>query len=238
MTLSVDWHAIGKTPPPVRRYLHNVLKDCPRPIATASFVPRGRLRTRGDSPRWLSFDARHAVRPARAEFTWEAKVRVLGPLHLKVVDSLIDGHGVGKVYALSVLQVAASKRCIEMDCGALHRFLAEAVWYPTALVPSQQLSWSAIDDRHAAATISTATASVDLQFRFNDANEIAAIHTPARWGRFGGRFEQRAWEGHFTGYETVHGIRIPLRGNVGWFAGRDWQMVWEGELRDAAYQWQ
>jgi hypothetical protein len=233
--MRLDWHAIDTAPAPVRRYLHNVLKQCQGPIDTARFAQRGRLRTSGASPRWMPFEAQHAVRPSRMEFTWNAVVHALGPFRLRVVDSLIDGRGAGNVFALSVLRVASSKACLEMDSGALHRFLAEAVWYPTVLVPSQHLQWKAIDDERAEVFISTAAASVSLQFRFNRADEVRGIYTPARWGNFQGQFKQRAWEGHFTDYETVEGIRIPRRGNVGWFAGQTWQMVWEGELVDSFY---
>jgi hypothetical protein len=34
----------------------------------------------------------------------------------------------------------------EIAQGELMRFLAEAAWYPTALLPSQGVQWKAIDD--------------------------------------------------------------------------------------------
>jgi hypothetical protein len=231
----LDWSAIDGAPAPVRRYLHHVLENCRSPICRARFAQKGRLRTDGASSRWMTFAAQHAVRPTKAEFIWNAVVRAFGPLHVRVVDSLLDGRGAGWVHAMSRVRIASSRRCAEMDHGALHRFLAEAVWYPTALVPGSGLRWTAIDERRAAATMATAHASVSLEFEFNDADEVVAVYTPARWGLFHGHFEQRAWKGHFKDYQTILGVGVPMRGNVGWLTESGWHTVWEGELVAADY---
>ena len=231
------WDAIERAPAPVRRYLRRVLQDGAVPVTTARFTQRGRLRTGSAAKRWMAFDALHVVRPARTEFVWTADVQAFGPLHLRVIDSLQAGRGAGEVKALSVWRVAASTPCHEMDCGALHRFLAEAVWYPTALVPGPRLRWTAIDETRALATLSIDTASVALEFRFDGDDQVASIYTPARWGRFGRRFEQHGWEGHFSRYQWIDGLRVPRHGDVGWFVGAQWACVWEGDVVTADYEW-
>lgn len=232
----LDWHAVDRAPPPVRRYLHMALQDCSAPIATARFTQRGRLRASLTSARWMPFDAQQMVRPLDNAFTWIADVRAFGPLRLHVVDRLQGGHGSGEARVWG-MRVAASTPCHEMDSGALHRFLAEAVWYPTVLIPSAQLTWTGLGETRATATLTTATAAVDLEFRFDGADQVASIHAPARWGRFGGRFEQHGWEGHFGRYEWIDGVRVPRRGDVGWTIGPAWQCVWDGEVVTADYEW-
>ena len=110
-----------------------------------------------------------------------------------------------------------------MNNGALHRFLAEAVWSPTVLIPSKHLRWSAIDDNMACVTLTAHCVTVSLEFRFNATGEVVRIFTPKRWGSFGGRYVQKPWEGRFRDYVSVQGMRVPKHGKVGWYDG----IVWE-----------
>jgi hypothetical protein len=86
----------------------------------------------------------------------------------------------------------------EINSGSLHRFLAEAVWYPWALLPSASLTWQPIDDSRAMATLAAGDTTVSLEFRFSPNGEVTDIYTPARWGKFDGRYAKAAWEGHFA----------------------------------------
>ena len=52
------------------------------------------------------------------------------------------------------------------------------------LLPSAALRWSAIDENTALATVTDNGVTVSLEFRFDDAGEVAGIYTPARWGTF------------------------------------------------------
>lgn len=67
-------------------------------------------------------------------------------LHL---NSLVDGRGFGQVALFPAIPIASAGENPEMNSGALHRFLAEAVWYPSALFPSPALSWSPVDELRA-----------------------------------------------------------------------------------------
>ncbi|WP_425532220.1 DUF6920 family protein [Aromatoleum anaerobium] len=46
------------------------------------------------------------------------------------------GVGSGQAQLLSAVTVASDRDKPELNSGSLHRYLAEAVWYPTALLPS------------------------------------------------------------------------------------------------------
>jgi hypothetical protein len=76
---------------------------------------------------------------------WNARVQVAPLVHVCVRDALIEGKGSGQVSLLSAFTMNAAADTPEMNSGSLHRYLAEAVWYPTALLPSSQLMWSALD---------------------------------------------------------------------------------------------
>ena len=123
-----------------------------------------------------------------------------------------------------------------MNSGALHRYLAEAVWYPTALLPSAALSWEPIGSNKARATLTDHNSSVALEFGFNSDDEVASIYTPGRWGLFGKEYRQTAWEGHFSEYAERDGVLVPGAGEVGWYVKQEWQAVWKGRLLEAQYR--
>jgi hypothetical protein len=182
----------------------------------------------------MSFEAEHLVVPAAAGFLWNARVRVAPFLHVRVRDALIDGIGAGQVSLLSAFTVGAAAGGVEMNSGSLHRYLAEAVWYPTALRPGPRLQWTPIDATRALATLTNHRVSVSLEFRFAPGGEVAGIYTPARWGTFPGGYRQVPWEGHFRDYRERDGMLVPTHGEVGWYIDDEWRAVWRGTV--AAYR--
>ena len=231
-----DRDAIAGVPPPVRRYLGHALRDGQPPIRVARLRQKGMLRPGVGSSRWLSFESRQVVTPLSVGFIWDAWVRIVGPLHLRVVDSYVQGRGSGALSLQSVIPLARDSDRRELNSGALHRYLAEAVWYPTALLPSRVLHWSPIDQNRALATLAHAGQTVALEFRFTDAGEVSGIYTPARWEKTADGYRQAPWEGHFHNYIEREGMRVPSEGEVGWYVHDQWRKVWTGSIVEAAYE--
>ena len=216
-------------PAPVERYLRLALRTS-RQIQEVRIGQAGTLRTDPRTERWMSFTADHLVVPAAAGFVWDARVRVAPLLHVRVRDSLIEGRGAGQVSLLSAFAISAAAGTPEMNSGSLHRYLAEAVWYPTALLPGGNVQWTAIDATRALATLTDHGVSVSLEFRFADTGEVTGIYTPARWGTFAGGYREAPWEGHFRGYRERDGLLVPTEGEVGWHVDDEWRLVWEGSI--------
>lgn len=235
----VDFSTLDELPPPAARYLRYALTDGQPFIRAARLRQAGALRTEPESSRWLLFSARHFAVPPAVGFVWDAKVTLPLGLHVGVLDSYVDGVGGGRVSFLSALPIAAASPAPELDSGALHRYLAEAVWFPSALLPESGVVWRAIDERSATATLEHGGTAVSLEFRFNDVGEVTGIYTPGRFGRFGGAYRQAGWEGHFSGYTLRAGMRVPRYGEVGWYddAG-ELRIVWTGKLLDAEYDFE
>lgn len=216
-------------PAPVARYLRWALPDgAARPLVRLR--QQGSLRTDLQSPRWMPFSATHLVSASAPGFVWSARVRVAPLLHVRVIDSLVEGVGSGQVALLSAVAVAQDAGTPEMNSGSLHRYLAEAPWYPAALRPSDRLVWTAIDATRALATLHDRGTSVSLEFRFDESGAIAGIYTPGRWGSFAGGYRQRPWEGHFRDYVRHQGVAFPTAADVGWYLEGTWQPVWDGRI--------
>jgi hypothetical protein len=232
----VDFDSFSNLPAPVARYFRHVLVDEQKLIKVARMYQSGILRTNMTNHVWSSFSAQQVVVPPAVGFVWNAKVQMPLGAHVHVLDSYIAGTGAGRVSILSAFAVASEADNLEMNSGALHRYLAEAVWFPTALLPQSGVVWSAIDDRSSTATLTDSGITVSLEFHFNDADEVVAIYSPGRFGRFDGKYKKVPWEGHFRDYQIRGGMRIPTYGEVGWYDNETLALVWKGNLVDVQYQ--
>lgn len=143
----VDFDSFSALPPPVVRYFKHVLADNQKLIKIARMHQSGMLRTSMKTDAWSLFTAHQVVVPPATGFIWNAKVGMPLGAHVRVLDSYSAGVGAGRVSILSAFAVASKAGEPELNSGALHRYLAEAVWYPTALLPQSGVIWSPINDQ-------------------------------------------------------------------------------------------
>jgi hypothetical protein len=225
-----NWRALLDTvPAPVARYLRWAVRSDVM-LEEVHFRQRGELRTDPHGDRWMPFEADQVVAPRANGFVWNARVAIAPLLHVRVEDSLIGGHGAGRVTLLSAIPVGGDAATPEMDAGSLHRYLAEAVWYPTALLPSERLQWTPIDDSSARATLTDRRTTVSLDFRFGESGEVTGIYTSGRWGKFAEGYRQAPWQGRFRGYSERQGLMVPAEADVAWFLDGQWRCVWIGRI--------
>jgi uncharacterized protein DUF6544 len=81
------------------------------------------------------------------------------------------------------------------------------------------VTWRAVDDDHALATISDGATSASLLFEFAPNGDVVAASTPSRFRAENGRFVAHPWGGTYKAYGTRRGMRIPLEAEVYWTAG-------------------
>lgn len=226
----VDFSHFEGLPEPVQRYFKHVLTDGQPIIHSIDIAQAGALRTRTDGNKWLTFEAIQSVTPVDKNFTWNAKIKFFPGMFISVEDRLEDGMGSGKVKLFSVIPIASDKNHKQLNSGALHRYLAEAVWFPTALLPESGVMWTAIDDRRALASLKVKELTVELEFIFNGNNEVESVYAEGRYGQFDGGYQKRPWEGHFRNYHEIEGIKVPKYGEVGWWMDGSFELVWKGEI--------
>ena len=232
----IDFSTFSNLPPPVSRYFRHVLTDGQKMIKMVKIEQSGMLRTDTQKDTWSPFTANQLVIPSQRSFVWNSKVALPFSTYVSVLDSYIAGTGTGRVSLLSAFVVDTETDNPKLNSGALHRYLAEAVWFPTALLPQSGVVWSPIDDSSALATLTDRNTTVSLEFRFNEVGEVTGIYSTGRFGRFEKDYKKVPWEGHFRNYQKRQGMYIPLYGEVGWYTGEELQLVWKGELNDIHYE--
>ena len=162
-----------------------------------------------------------ALVPGIAILVHDAYVAGVGTLHPAFLGlfSLTHQHGTGDIAR-----------------GELMRYMMEAAWYPTALLPSQGTNWVAIDDVSAQATTEDGDISMTMRFTFNAAGLIGSVHADARGALVGDKLVMMPWEGRMSNYQERAGMRVPLIGEAAWLTPGTRKPYWRGTIDSATYE--
>jgi len=231
----VDFKEIGNLPEPVQRYFRLVLKDG-APIITHAFVLQsGGFRAKPETEEWSQMEAVQYFSTRPRAFVWHAGIKMMPGVSVNVCDTYIEGKGKMKGKLMSLFTVIDTQSASELDEGALQRYLAEAVWFPTALLPSEGVSWRAIDDHRAQATLTDTGVTASLEFTFNDIGEIVSVFTPKRYREVSGTYEATPWTGRYADYIDVESYRIPTKAEVEWQLKEQVYPYWKATLEQVRY---
>lgn len=215
-------------PEPVRGYFDNVLpRD--KNIEQAEIEHEGEFYLDG---KWHDFESRQHVSVSPPGFVWDARIKMLPFLPVRVVDLYVQGEGLLHAKLLSAVTVAHEKGP-ELDEGELMRYLAESVWTPTILL-SEDITWEPVNESAARATIKDSGNTASLVFHFRD-DKVVKV-TGERPREVDGRYEKTGWTGYFSDYQERDGVLLPIQGEVEWnLEDRD-QTYWRGEITRAEYR--
>jgi hypothetical protein len=234
-------------PAPVQRYFRTVLRDGQPLIVSAELAQTGEFRSQ-ESPDpeagWQPFQATQLFTAEPPGFVWDARIR-MGPLaSVRVRDAYVGGHASMLGAVLGIVRVVEAADGPQLRAGALQRYLAEAVWLPTALLPRGGLRWTPIDDAHARATLTDGETTATLEFEFGTNGEIVGCYTPGRQRAAAGesnRYHTLPWGGRYRRYEERAGVRVPFESEVYWvvdgmeqpyYRGRNLQFTFDFGGRD------
>jgi len=201
-------------PEPVQRYFRAVLKDGQPLIAAAMFELAGRINMSETGENWKPFTSWQRAVVHRPGFLWNGRVSLLPGLTAHVHDSYIAGVGTLHAAILGLFTVAQVRGGGEIARGELMRYFAEMVWYPTALLPSQGVTWVGVDDHSANATLVDGPISLTLLFGFDDAGLITSVHADARGSGVGKDMIMLSWDCTLSNYQLRDGMMVPTRGEV------------------------
>jgi len=146
------------------------------------------------------------------------------------------GEGVLHAAVLGLFPLVNFEGKGEIAKGELMRFLAEAAWYPTALLPGQGVRWTAVNEQAARAEINDGEVSAELLFRFNAEDLIQAVETEARGRMVNRQMVSSPWAGRFWNYERRAGMLVPLQGEVAWLFSDGPRPYWRGRMTEIKYR--
>ena len=231
-----DMRELDGLPAPVQRYFRAVLQDGQSLIAAATVKMTGRINMSATGEQWKRFSSRQRIIIHRPGFLWDAKVTLLPGLAVRVVDGYVAGQGRLRAAVQGLFTVAELHGEGEIARGELMRFLAEAAWIPTALLPSQGVQWEAVDDGSAKATLTDGPLSVTLLFCFDDRGLITSAHASARGAAVGQQTVMLPWEGSWSNYQRRDGMLVPMTGEATWLRPERRKTYFHGEVRSLHFR--
>ena len=231
-----DRRELEGLPAPVQRYFRTVLHDGQPIVAAVSVEHTGTFNRSEAAAQWKPFTSTQRVIARRPGFDWDARIAMMPGVPVRVHDAYIAGEGTLQAAVFGLVSVVNLRGTPELARGELMRFLAEAAWYPTSLLPSQGVHWVAVDDHSARATLEDGDVTVTLLFRFGEDGLIDTVRAEARGRLVGSTAVPTPWQGRFWSYAIRDGMRVPLDGEVAWMLPEGARPYWRGQITTMTYE--
>ncbi len=200
---------VASLPPPVRRWLEGCGAVGQPRAQTVRLRQRGEMRT-GPGRGFMHAEATQYFTVDQPAFVWNVDVTLAGVLPLVGRDSFEGGKG--RMYiTLAGLVAVADGVGPRFDQGTALRYLGEIIWFPSAAL-SRAISWEAIDDASARATLRVDGVEVSAVFEFDARGRFTRL-TAQRYYN-GATLE--TWVIPATGWRVIRGIEMPVRGGAIW----------------------
>jgi len=196
----------------VQRWLENSGAIGKEKIQTVHLKQQGLLRTKEDQP-WMTTTAEEYFTVEKPGFIWRARIKAAPFLYIAGRDKYFEGKGKMLIKLLSLVTVvdAAGK---ELDQGALLRYLAETIWFPTAAL-SDYIQWEEIDAHSAKAVMSYKGVTASGVFVFNEDYEATSF-SGQRYREKNGRYRLETWSPRVWDYKDFNGFKLPAKAEVIW----------------------
>lgn len=220
-------------PAPAQRYFRYALKDGQKHVGRVLISLKGTFKLK-ESDQWTPFEARQYSETRKPAYVWHATLRPLPYVWTEARDLFYQGRGssVNRLYSAAELSYDSGR---EADLSALARYITEAPWYPTALLPSEHVSWQAVDSGSARAVFRYNGYIVSVIFTVNERGEIMKAMTGDRYRKVKGKHEQMPWTAQYMNYREIDGMRIPMKVETAWtFKDRSFVYA-RSSVGDASY---
>jgi hypothetical protein len=201
-------------PDPVQRYFRRNVPEGTPLMQTCRLQHGGSFRTSPDA-KWLPVEAEQYFTADPPQFIWQVRMQMLPGLWIDGRDKLLAGHGNMLIKPLSAITVV-DDRGPALDQGSLMRYMAEVMWFPTALLPDQYRRWEAIDANTARLHMTLGETTAWIDYIFDEAGDILRNEGP-RWRGNDTAADKERWGGTVTAWGEFEGVRLPVQMDVAWY---------------------
>jgi hypothetical protein len=208
-------------PSPVTLYFENVLSPGQPFTKEVSLTHDGKFKTSLDS-NWISIKGSQYFTTQEPGFLWVGKTALF-----TARDMYIDSKGSIIISLLHLFKIVEGSGP-NYDQGELLRWLGESVWFPTNLLPSNKLKWSAIDENTAQLSFTHKGLTISYKVSFNKKGEITELETQRHMGEEG----LNIWRGKVSNYKTMNGMKIPMNIEAMWVINNKEHSYAKFEIKD------
>lgn len=192
-------------PEPVQHYFKHVLKEGQPYISYISLIHTGQFKS-GLKKEWGNIKGEQYFTTEKPGYIWKGQTNMF-----TARDMYISNKGRLTVSLFSAFNILDQKG-IEFDQGELLRWLAESVWFPTNLLPSERLQWLPLNGNTAKLVFNYNGLSLYFLVSFNDMGEI----TELRSQRYINKKKLEIWFCTLADYREVNGVKVPFDTTASW----------------------
>ena len=201
-------------PEPVQRYFKYCLSYRQSYLSYVRLKHGGFFR-QGEDQEWMGIRGEEYFTTQNPAFIWYGEIRPFPFIWIAARDLYVEGRSSMLVKLMSLITLADAKG-EEMDQSGLVRFLSEAPWFPTVLLPGDHLGWEEVDSNSAKATIQDHGLQVSAIFHFNKKGEITHMVTEDRFRAVNDEYCRERWTTYYRRYREVDNVKIPIEGEAVW----------------------
>jgi hypothetical protein len=231
-------HDVAHLPTPVVKYFNRVLSEGQPLVRRVRITHEGTFNASSDAEHWAPFRSVETFTTNPPGFIWDARIRMMPGVTARVRDSYVNGRGGMRAMLFGIVPLVDASGTPEITAGALQRYLAEAPWFPTALLPVNGVEWSPVGDHSAQATLSHGSTTVTLEFRFDEYFDLREVYTPGRFRQVGDETVSTPWSGLHADHKAWAGMRIPTSGEARWQMPGHVLPYWRGRVVDVEYEFE
>ena len=218
-------------PAPVSRWLAaSGVVGRPR-AATVRLRQQGEMRTRPDAA-WMPVEAQQYFSVDPPAFVWRVDATMMHALPIAGRDRYAGGHGQMLIKAGALVNVVNADDD-KIALGSMLRYLGEIIWFPSAAL-SPGVSWQAIDETHARATMRDAGLTATAFFTFDEEGRVRHFGAMRYLGA-GKDAKLTPWVASCSEWRDFEGIRVPTRGEVGWELSAGTFIYYRWQILDVQY---
>lgn len=185
-----------------------------RPYINAGKVfQKAEMKLKPEQEKWMSAGAVQYTTINKPGFIWSVDVKMNGLLTFVGRDKFENGKGEMLIKMNSLIKIV-NERGEKLDEGTLQRYLGEMVWFPS-LALSEYITWEAINNTTAKATMTYMGTSGSGTFTFN-ANGDVTQFTALRYKGNETDAKRYEWVMNIVGYNTFEGIKVPSKMTSTW----------------------
>jgi hypothetical protein len=217
-------------PAPVARYLRQVLRNGQPTVRRARIDWRGEFNMgQPGADNWKPFSAtaNYVVDPPG--FVWDARIAMAPLMPVLVRDMFLEGRGSMRGKMVGLITVVDAAQTPQLSMAALQRHLAESIWFPTALLPSQGVRWEPIDEARSRATLSSGGISASVEFHFGADGLVTATTVADRLFDNGKSPPvPQFWRARVQGWCEFEGMKLPAQAVAEWVLDSGVYAYWRG----------
>jgi hypothetical protein len=200
----VDFTKIETLPKPVKEYFYNVLKDKSDYISYMRFKHKGAYKPSLQSD-WDSIYGVSYLSCDTPAYVWQGRIPFM-----VATNRYINTKGSNTITLLDFITYS-DKEGFEYNKKEFTTWIAQALLYPTTLLPNKMISWEAVDNTHAKliATYNNLKVILDVEFKNG---LIANISTNSFVGEKG----YKKWIVEVGEYQWFSTYKIPANLKYSW----------------------